>query len=132
YATNAGCTVQEYAALQSGRCSCSNGHRVKVVVATDRSETARQAVAWAADLAQRFAAELVLLQVLTEEVEGAEERLREDAAALNGARAVVRVGPDVAEPIVRAAEGQQADLRVVGTSAMGGRREFLLGTVPTR
>ena len=105
---------------------------MKVVVATDRSETARQAVAWAADLAERFAAQLVLLQVLTEEVEGAEERLREDAAALNGAQAVVRVGPDVAETIVRAAEEQQADLLVVGNSGMGGRKEFLLGNVPNR
>ena len=35
---------------------------MKVVVATDRSETARKAVAWAADLAGRFDGELVLFR----------------------------------------------------------------------
>jgi predicted unusual protein kinase regulating ubiquinone biosynthesis (AarF/ABC1/UbiB family)/nucleotide-binding universal stress UspA family protein len=105
---------------------------VKVVVATDRSETARQAVAWAADLAQRFAAELVLLQVLTEAVEGAEQRLEEDAAAVNGARAIVRVDRDVAGAIVDSAEREQADILVIGNAGMGGRKEFLLGNIPNR
>ena len=39
---------------------------MKVLVATDRSDTARHAVAWAADFAGRFDGELVLLQVLPE------------------------------------------------------------------
>jgi predicted unusual protein kinase regulating ubiquinone biosynthesis (AarF/ABC1/UbiB family)/nucleotide-binding universal stress UspA family protein len=105
---------------------------VKVVVATDRSETAKQAVAWAADLTRRFGGELVLLQVLTAAQEGAEELLRADAAALAGARAVVRTDPDVAGAIVRAAEEEGADVLVVGNAGMGGRKEFLLGNVPNR
>ena len=105
---------------------------MKIVVATDRSETARQAVAWAADLRHRFDAHLVLLQVLTEAQEGAEELLRADAEALAGARAILRVDTDVAGAIVRAAEEEGADLLVVGNAGMGGRKEFLLGNVPNR
>jgi ubiquinone biosynthesis protein len=105
---------------------------VKIVVATDRSPTARRAVAWASDVAGRFAAELVLLQVLTEEVDGAHARLQEDAAELAGAQAVLRVDADVARGIVQAAEEEQADLLVVGNAGMGGRKEFLLGNIPNR
>src|SRR5689334_733632 len=105
---------------------------MKVVVATDRSETARKAVTWAADLAQRFDGELVLLQVLTEHMEGANEQLQADAAELNGARAVVRVDPDVAGAVVRAVDEEAADVLVVGNAGMGGRKEFLLGNIPNR
>ena len=105
---------------------------MKVVVATDRSEAARRAVAWAADLAGRSDAELVLLQVLAEPDDGAEERLRAEAETLPGARAVVRVDADVAGAVVRAAEEEAADVLVVGNAGMGGRKEFLLGNVPNR
>jgi ubiquinone biosynthesis protein len=105
---------------------------VKVVVATDRSETASQAVRWAADLAGRFGGELVLLQVLPEALDGAEAALREDAEAIPGARAVVRVDPDIGGAVVRAAEEEGADVLVVGNAGMGGRKEFLLGNVPNR
>jgi nucleotide-binding universal stress UspA family protein len=107
---------------------------VKIVVATDRSETARQAVAWAADLARGVGAELVLVQVLAEPAEGAAEQLAADARELdaNGARAVVRVDPDPAAGIVSAAEEESADVLVVGNAGMGGRTEFLLGNVPNR
>jgi ubiquinone biosynthesis protein len=105
---------------------------MKVVVATDRSETARQAVAWAADLARRFAAELVLLQVLTEPVEGAEERLQGDAAGLDQARALLLIDSDIPAAIVRAAEEEETDVLVVGNAGMGGRKQFLLGNIPNR
>jgi predicted unusual protein kinase regulating ubiquinone biosynthesis (AarF/ABC1/UbiB family)/nucleotide-binding universal stress UspA family protein len=105
---------------------------VKIVVATDRSETAGQAVRWADDFRRRFDAELVLLQVLPEPHDGAEAALEADAHALDGARAVVRVDPDVGTAIVRAAEEEQADVLVVGNAGMAGRREFLLGNVPNR
>src|SRR5712691_5924015 len=105
---------------------------MKVVVATDRSETARHAVSWAADLARRSDAELVLLQVLARPEEGAEELLRTDAEALPRARALLRVDPDVAGAIVHASEEEGADLLVVGNAGMGGRKEFLLGNVPNR
>src|SRR5439155_4367254 len=105
---------------------------MKIVVATDRSETARQAVAWASDLARRSAGQLVLLQVLPEEVEGAEELLQADAAELEDTRTLLRVDPDVAAAIVRAAEEEGADVLVVGNAGMGGRKEFLLGNIPNR
>jgi len=37
---------------------------VRIVVATDRSKTAERAVAWAGELAARYAAELIVLQVV--------------------------------------------------------------------
>jgi nucleotide-binding universal stress UspA family protein len=91
---------------------------VKIVVATDRSQTARQAVAWAAEHAERSGGELVLVQVVPEPVEGAEELLLADAARLR-ARAVLRVDPDVPAAIVHAAEDEGAELLVVGNAGMG-------------
>jgi predicted unusual protein kinase regulating ubiquinone biosynthesis (AarF/ABC1/UbiB family)/nucleotide-binding universal stress UspA family protein len=105
---------------------------VKIVVATDRSETAREAVAWAGDLARHLDAELVLVQVLPESIDGAEELLRSDAEALPRARAVVRVDRDIPDGVVRAAEAEDADLLVVGNAGMGGRRQFLLDNIPNR
>src|SRR5436190_1035125 len=105
---------------------------MKVVVATDRSETARKAVAWAADLAGKSEGELVLLQVLTEPVDGAEEALAGDAAALDRARAIVEVDPDIAAAVVSTVDEEQADVLVVGNAGMGGRKEFLLGNIPNR
>jgi ubiquinone biosynthesis protein len=105
---------------------------MKVVVATDRSVTAQRAVAWAAELAQRFNGELVLLNVRPTEEDRAEELLRADAEAFANARAVFRVDQDIPGGIVRAAEEENADVLVVGNVGMGGRREFLLGNVPNR
>jgi ubiquinone biosynthesis protein len=105
---------------------------VRVLVATDRSDTARHAVAWAADLVRRSDGELVLLRVLPESQEGAEAELRTDADELPGARTLLRVDPDVAGAIVRTAEEEAADVVVVGNAGMGGRKEFLLGNIPNR
>src|SRR5256884_936608 len=105
---------------------------MKIVVATDRSETAQRAVAWAAQLAQQSGGELVLLNVRPELEEGAEDLLRADAEAFSNARAIFRVDHDVPGGIVRAAEEENADVLVVGNVGMGGRREFLLGNVPNR
>jgi ubiquinone biosynthesis protein len=105
---------------------------VKVVVATDRSETAQRAVAWAGELAQRFGGELVLLNVRPTDEDGGEDLLRGDAEAFANARAVFRVDSDVPRGIVRAVEEEDADVLVVGNVGMGGRREFLLGNVPNR
>ncbi len=105
---------------------------MKVVVATDRSETAQRAVAWAAELAQSLGGELVLLNVRPTDEEDAEDLLRADAEAFANARCVFSVDPDVPRGIVRAAEEEDADVLVVGNVGMGGRREFLLGNVPNR
>jgi ubiquinone biosynthesis protein len=105
---------------------------MKLLVATDRSDTAQHAVAWAADYAERFDGELVLLQVLPEAWDGAEERLRGDAEGLPRARPLVLVEPDVAGAIVRTAAEEAADVVVLGNAGMSGRKEFLLGNVPNR
>ena len=120
----------------------------RIAVGTDRSETADRAVRWAADMANRFGAELFVIQVVvpanpaaTEH--GAAERTRADAAAdeLRGfayelagerARSRVVVDDDPATAIVNAAEDEHADVLVVGNAGMSGRREFLLGNVPNR
>jgi predicted unusual protein kinase regulating ubiquinone biosynthesis (AarF/ABC1/UbiB family)/nucleotide-binding universal stress UspA family protein len=112
---------------------------VRVMVATDRTVTAQRAVDWAADLAERYEAELVLLQVLAPQpgedgVGPAEAGLRELASRVAGTRgrAVVRVDLDAAHAIVAAAHAEQADILVLGNAGMGGRKEFLLGNVPNR
>ena len=109
----------------------------RVLVATDRSQTAERAVAWANELAERYAAELVLLQVIGSngaDPASAEESLRELARELAGSRgrAVVRVDPDPPQAIIEAAEQERADVLVVGNAGMSGRKEFLLGNVPNR
>jgi ubiquinone biosynthesis protein len=120
----------------------------RVMVATDRSHTADRAVRWAASMAQRFEAELFIVQVIVPEHPadteyGAAERTRADAAAaelrqhaydLAGerSRSLVVVDDDPAMAIVRAADDEHADVLVVGNAGMSGRREFLLGNVPNR
>ena len=120
----------------------------RILVATDRSESAGRAVDWAADMAERFDAELVLLQVLVPEQEpateaGAAEATRASFAAqdlaqyaerLAGTRgkAKVVVDSDPARAIVEAAAEEDVDVVVVGNVGMTGRKEFLLGNVPNR
>ena len=110
----------------------------RILVGTDRSETAELAVAWAADMAARYGAELVLVQVLRDENAGAKEQTRSDllthAQTLAGerARAVVLVDSDPARAIVTAARDEKVDVVVVGSVGMSGRKEFLLENVPNR
>jgi ubiquinone biosynthesis protein len=120
----------------------------RIMVATDRSESAGRAVDWAADMANRFGAELVLLQVLVpEQAPGTEagaaeatrasyvaQDLAQLAESLAGPRgqAKVVVNSDPALAIVEAAEQERVDVLVVGNLGMSGRKEFLLGNVPNR
>jgi predicted unusual protein kinase regulating ubiquinone biosynthesis (AarF/ABC1/UbiB family)/nucleotide-binding universal stress UspA family protein len=118
------------------------------MVATDRSATATKAVDWAAQMAARFASELVLLQVIVPEVdeemeagqpqaalakESEEEltKLADQVAGTRG-RARVVVDPDPAMAIVGAAEEEAVDVLVVGNLGMAGRKQFLLGNVPNQ
>jgi len=109
--------------------------RVEVVVPP---RTAERAVAWAGELAGRYSAELVLLQVIPEngevDVEAAEESLYKLAREIAGerGRAAVRVHADPPQAIVDVAEAEGADVLVVGNAGMSGRKEFLLGNVPNR
>ncbi|MEW6036959.1 MAG: AarF/UbiB family protein [Pseudomonadota bacterium] len=120
----------------------------RVMVGTDRSETADQAVRWAASFAERYGAELVVVQVISPRNPasteyGAAERTQaalagEELAAyarqFAGARGrgLVLIDPDPAAAIVRAAEQENIDVLVVGNLGMAGRKEFLLGNVPNR
>ena len=120
----------------------------RVMVGTDRSETAERAVAWAASFAERFGADLHLVQVIVPQNPaateyGAAERTRAQAAqdalvvhvqnvAGERGRAHVVIDDDPAMAIVRTAEEQAVDVLVVGNAGMAGRKEFLLGNVPNR
>ena len=108
----------------------------RVVVASDRSETASYAVTWAAELARRFEASLTIVQVYVPgpPPAGAEADLAVYAEQVAGRGTRVRVtgGEDPAALIVAAAEAERADVLVVGNIGMSGRREFLLGNVPNR
>lgn len=114
----------------------------RILVATDRSDTATRAVEWAADMAERYSAELLLLQVVLPEhaVAGAEDGagLEEELAAFGQRIAGVRgrarlvVDSDPSDAIVRVADEERVDIVVVGNVGMSDRREFLLGSVPNR
>ena len=109
----------------------------RVLVATDRSETAERAVRFATEMAERYGAELFVLRVLLADdgtrAEVARE-LAEYAESLAGerGRSSVVIGADPAEAIVESARREKADVLVVGSVGMSGRREFLLHNVPNR
>jgi nucleotide-binding universal stress UspA family protein len=108
-----------------------------VLVATDRSETAERAVRFAAEMAQRYEADLLVLRVLIGESGSRAEiavELAGHVETLPGERkrSAVVSGDDPAEAIVDAARREKADVLVVGSVGMSGRREFLLRNVPNR
>ncbi|MDQ4134492.1 MAG: AarF/UbiB family protein [Actinomycetota bacterium] len=127
----------------------------RILVATDRSETAGQAVTRAGDVAERFDAELVVVQVVApgghagsdtagdgagdgtvgpDRLRAETEALRQHAQQLVSVRfrPVVVVDENPADAIVAVAEREDVDLVVVGNVGMRGRTEFLLGNVPNR
>ena len=128
----------------------------KLVVGTDGSETADEAVRKAADLARTSGANLHIVSAY-EPV--APARLREEAvevpkdlewainprqdvdATLERAKGIAGDGVEVqtyarqgdpADAILDVAEEIEADLIVVGNKGMTGARRFLLGSVPNR
>jgi ubiquinone biosynthesis protein len=120
----------------------------RVMVATDRSETAERAVRWAAAFAERYDAQLHIVQVIVPQHPadteyGAAEATRARSAAdelgvyatqVAGERghAHVVIDDDPALAIVKASEEHAIDVLVVGNAGMAGRKEFLLGNVPNR
>jgi ubiquinone biosynthesis protein len=116
----------------------------RILVATDQSETATRAVAWAAEMSGRYAAELLVLQVIPPEhltgpdADRSAQAAADKLAALtrdvcrDRGRPLVVYDSDPAEAIVRACEDERVDLVVVGNLGMRDRTEFLLGSVPNR
>ena len=109
----------------------------RVLVATDLSETAVRAVRFAAEMASRYDAELVVLRVLVgTEVSRADAIAELDAYVeqLDGERkrSAIVSAEDPADAIVDAARRENVDVLVVGSVGMSGRREFLLRNVPNR
>jgi predicted unusual protein kinase regulating ubiquinone biosynthesis (AarF/ABC1/UbiB family)/nucleotide-binding universal stress UspA family protein len=120
----------------------------RVMVGTDRSETAERAVRWAAAFAERYGAELHLVQVVIPQhptdteygaaevtrARAASEELQDYATQIAGdrGRAHVVIDDDPALAIVNATEEHGIDVLVVGNAGMAGRKEFLLGNVPNR
>ena len=106
----------------------------RVLVATDRSETAHRAVEWAVEMAARYEAELVVLRVTPDgDTAELEADLADYAGSLgDGVRTLVRRAEDPAQGICETAREEEADVLVVGSVGMQGRKEFLLGNVPNR
>jgi nucleotide-binding universal stress UspA family protein len=109
----------------------------RVLVATDRSETAERAVRFATEMAERYGAELFVLRVLLSDDGTRAEAIRElaeyaESLAGERGRSSVVIGADPAEAIVESARREKADVLVVGSVGMTGRREFLLHNVPNR
>jgi nucleotide-binding universal stress UspA family protein len=128
-----------------------------IVVGTDGSETATQAVRQAVDLAKAIGAKLELVSAY-EPV--SDQRLREertevpddlqwmvnpredvDATLSDAADLAKQAGIDVetyarqgdpADAILDVAEEQNADLIIVGNKGMTGAKRFLLGSVPNK
>jgi nucleotide-binding universal stress UspA family protein len=128
-----------------------------IVVGTDGSDTATQAVREAVDLARSLGAKLELVsayepvpgQRLAEERRQAPEDLqwainpREDVdTTLDAAAALAREAGvqvdlyarqgDPADAILDVAEERKADLIIVGNKGMTGAKRFLLGSVPNK
>ena len=128
-----------------------------IVVGTDGSETANEAVRQATDLAKAVGARIHLvsafepvgnqrlreertqvpddMQWMVNEREDVEATLKEAAEEVEGAGVKVetfaREG-DAADAILDVAEEQKADLIVVGNKGMTGAKRFLLGSVPNK
>ena len=128
-----------------------------IVVGTDGSETATQAVHQAVDLAKQIGAKLELVSayepVSDQRLRGERTEVpddlqwmvnpREDVdATLSDAADVVREAGvevdtfaregDPADAILDVAEEREADLIIVGNKGMTGARRFLLGSVPNK
>ena len=108
----------------------------RILVGTDRSETATRAVRWAAQMADRFDAELLVCQSVREGMDKAatQSELASYAADVVGgdARVLTAQGDDPARVMVDLAKAEDVDVIVVGSVGMSGRKEFLLENVPNR
>jgi ubiquinone biosynthesis protein len=116
----------------------------RILVATDRSDTATRAVEWAAEMSGKYAADLLVLQVVApehltaEDTGDAAQSAADDLAAFarrvggERGRPLLVYDSDPADAIVRVCEQERVDLVVVGNVGMRDRTEFLLSSVPNR
>jgi ubiquinone biosynthesis protein len=115
----------------------------RILVAADGAQATTLAVAWAADMAERYAADVLVVKVIAPEhllggpnggVSAAESEFAALVQSAGGTRAVSRVlfEADPSAAILRIADQEKVDVVVVGNVGMGGRKEFLLGNVPNR
>src|SRR5688572_3587125 len=128
-----------------------------IVVGTDGSPTAREAVTQATELAKAVGAKVYLvsayepvpesrlrderqqvpddLQGMVNPLEDVESTLEESAGLMRDAGLEVETLPregDPADAILDVAEEKDADLVVVGNKGMTGAKRFLLGSVPNK
>jgi ubiquinone biosynthesis protein len=108
----------------------------RILVGTDRSKTATRAVRWAAQMAERYEAELIVCQSVRDGMDKAmtQKELAEHVEEVVGpeARALAAQGNDPARVMVDVAKEEDVDVIVVGSVGMSGRKEFLLENVPNR
>jgi nucleotide-binding universal stress UspA family protein len=129
----------------------------KIVVGTDGSDTATQAVIQAGDLAEKLGASLVIVSAFDpvssarldkervdapadvewsiNEREDVDSMLSQISAPLEERKIDVKVTArqgNPADAILDVAEEEGADLIVVGNKGMAGARRFLLGSVPNK
>jgi nucleotide-binding universal stress UspA family protein len=123
-----------------------------IVVGTDGSDTAQEAVRQAAEMARRYGAKLHVVSAFAPvavRVRGgdppeaaswqmgpdvvAEDALNKAATDLHGVEVErhARSG-DPAEALISVAEDEGADLIVLGNKGMSGARRFVLGSVPNK
>ena len=102
-----------------------------IVVGTDGSETAGEAVRQATDLAKSVGASIHLVSAF-EPVSNT--RLREERQQVpNDMQWMVNAREgDPADAILDVAEEKSADLIIVGNKGMSGAKRFLLGSVPNK
>jgi nucleotide-binding universal stress UspA family protein len=106
-----------------------------IVVGTDGSDTASEAVRQAVELAKAVGAELLVVSAFVGASEDAAPLLADAAATAQAAGVSVQTLPrpgDPADAILDVAEERDADLIVVGNKGTSGAKRFLLGSVPNR
>ena len=109
-----------------------------IVVGSDGSETAAEAVRQTIELARAIGARVYLVRAyepVPESRLGAEHDLEQWADRMEAAgvevETLAREG-DAADAILDVAEQRDADLVVVGNKGMTGAKRFLLGSVPNK
>ncbi|HEX9711301.1 MAG TPA: universal stress protein [Actinomycetota bacterium] len=102
----------------------------KVLLTTDGSPTASNAVRVGSALARASGAEILLLHV-GDPAEG-KKALETTSGQIEGDVSALSVEGDPADKILEVAENEGVDLIVVGNKGMTGARRFLLGSVPNQ